>query len=224
MTTGSAESVAEGAAVPPAAARRRPGPPRTYAPDEERGMMIGAAYEMLAGNPSGPVSLSEILARAGLSNRAFYRHFRSKDDLLLAMFEAESARLEAEVSQLTSAADGPRQALEIWIDRNLAISFDTRRMRRARVMLSPEMTRVAGYALAQTGIHQRQRDELARILERGAAAGVFLHTVPVADASLILDILSRIVVRRHDGVEEMDWDTSRRQVLDFVGRAIGSTG
>ncbi len=183
--------------------------------------MISAAYRVLAATRSGGASVSDILAEAGLSTRAFYRHFRSKDDLLMAMFEAESERMATEVAELVEAAAGPRDALETWIGQNLEISFDPRRFRRAQVMLSPEMNRVAGYGLAQVRQQDRQRVELAAILAAGERDGSFAHTDPARDASLILDILHRIILRRHAGVEEMDHDACLRDVLDFVGRAIG---
>ena len=38
-------------------------------------------------------TIAAVLARAGLSTRAFYRHFESKDELFLAMLEQESSSL-----------------------------------------------------------------------------------------------------------------------------------
>ncbi|WP_242419241.1 helix-turn-helix domain-containing protein, partial [Frankia sp. CpI1-P] len=57
--------------------------------------MIRAAYRVLARADSGSVTVSEILTEAQLSTRSFYRHFKSKDQLLLSMFEEESERATA---------------------------------------------------------------------------------------------------------------------------------
>src|SRR5271170_7236967 len=40
-----------------------------------------------------PPRVADIVAEAGLSNQAFYRHFASRDDLLAAVAEAGSRRL-----------------------------------------------------------------------------------------------------------------------------------
>ena len=204
------------------AATRRPGPPRNYAPDDERRMMIEAAYRILSATDSGTASVAEILAEAGLSNRAFYRHFRSKDELFMAMFEAESRRFQAELERRVAKASGPGEALLICIEQILAISFDARRQRRAGVMWSPEMTSAAGYAEAHHENFLRQRDELSRILAQGAQGGVFSHTDPASDAEMILDLLYRFIMRRRDGMEDLDLEQARLHVSDFVSRAVGS--
>ena len=52
---------------------------------DDRQGIIDAAYGCLSEPHSGPISVAAILERAGLSTRAFYRHFASKDELFLAM-------------------------------------------------------------------------------------------------------------------------------------------
>jgi AcrR family transcriptional regulator len=47
--------------------------------------IINAAYRCLAAAAGAPVSITDILEEAGLPTRAFYRHFESKDALLLSM-------------------------------------------------------------------------------------------------------------------------------------------
>ncbi|MCW2688232.1 MAG: betI 13, partial [Mycobacterium sp.] len=55
------------------------------APDEP-GTIIEAAYACLSAPHEGPVPVAAILEEAGVSTRAFYRHFGSKDEMFLAMF------------------------------------------------------------------------------------------------------------------------------------------
>src|SRR5580765_7475821 len=50
----------------------------------ERRLLMQAAIDVMAEHPDRSPRVSDIVARAGLSNSAFYRHFRSKDDLVLA--------------------------------------------------------------------------------------------------------------------------------------------
>ncbi len=53
--------------------------------DDDRGCIVDAAYGCLSEPHSGPIPVAAILQRAGVSTRAFYRHFESKDELFLAM-------------------------------------------------------------------------------------------------------------------------------------------
>src|SRR6202011_339336 len=65
-------------------------PPRTRADADERADIIEAAYACLSAPHEAPVSVAAILDGAGLSTRAFYRHFASKDELFLAMLKRDS--------------------------------------------------------------------------------------------------------------------------------------
>ena len=56
----------------------------------ERSRIIEAAYRCLVDSGGGGLSVTGVLNAAGLSTRAFYRHFDSKDALLLAMFRERS--------------------------------------------------------------------------------------------------------------------------------------
>lgn len=54
--------------------------------DEVRRLIEAGVAVMRRGQSTNP-RVSEIVAEAGLSNQAFYRHFRSKDELLLAILD-----------------------------------------------------------------------------------------------------------------------------------------
>jgi AcrR family transcriptional regulator len=54
--------------------------------DEVRRLIDAGVAVMRDGQGTNP-RVSEIVAQAGLSNQAFYRHFRSKDELLLAILD-----------------------------------------------------------------------------------------------------------------------------------------
>ena len=66
-------------------------------------------------NPDGDeVTVQNVADRAGLSLRAFYRHFPSKDELLLAVFE-EAIRTNAQhLQQEIAASDDPLERVRIF--------------------------------------------------------------------------------------------------------------
>ncbi len=103
----------------------------TFAPDAaERNRLMDAALHVMRRNGFQGASVQDILDRAGLSTRAFYRQFRSKDDLLLAMFRTAS---DPDVDQIArSVAEAPTAlgAVLVWVDQMLSLAFDRRRVRR----------------------------------------------------------------------------------------------
>jgi AcrR family transcriptional regulator len=182
-------------------------------------MMIKATFRVLARQP-GSVSVNDILAEASLSTRSFYRQFRSKSELLLAMIESESDRMIAELNRRVTAASDPKSALVEWIDQHLELCYEPRKRRRIQVMLMPEVVRAPGYAGAQLRLGARQREPLVEILEAGAADGSFTSTQPAADAPKIYDMVLSIVMRAHGDADPKDV-AERTQLLDFIGRALG---
>src|SRR5947199_263952 len=63
--------------------------------DTEERALVEAAHRAMRRNGFSGATVADILAEAGLSTRAFYRHFASKDELLLAMYRRDSSAVAA---------------------------------------------------------------------------------------------------------------------------------
>src|SRR5689334_5973091 len=89
--------------------------PARHRAEAEVRAFITAGLAVLREKGSAGLTVHEVLARAERSTRAFYRHFASKDELLLAIYEHESqasvSDLHARLARSTSAAS----ALDAWI-------------------------------------------------------------------------------------------------------------
>jgi AcrR family transcriptional regulator len=82
--------------------------------ERERTAIIRAAHRLI-GRGAGATPIEDILRGAGVNRRTFYRHFPSKDALVLAMqHEAGELVREALRSATGRAADG-RAAVAAWI-------------------------------------------------------------------------------------------------------------
>jgi AcrR family transcriptional regulator len=185
-------------------------------------MMIEAVYRLLDRPRTTPLAVSEILTEAGLSTRSFYRHFRSKDSLLLAVFEGESERARDDLDAAIGRSADPVGALRQWVAFYHSMTANPRRRRRVRIILSPEITRATGYAAAQARTQEALHARLTRILEDGARTGLFRHTRPEVDAIFIQDVVSSLVARARDGIEFDDPDETLNGLQDFVARAVGA--
>lgn len=54
---------------------------------DPRERIVAAAYELFARRGVRAVGVDELISQSGVANSTFYRHFRSKDDLVLAFLE-----------------------------------------------------------------------------------------------------------------------------------------
>jgi AcrR family transcriptional regulator len=91
---------------------------------EEVRRLIDAGVAVMRRGQSANPRVSEIVSEAGLSNQAFYRHFRSKDELLLAILDDGLRQLvgylEHQMSKETSALGKVRR----WTEGILAQAID----------------------------------------------------------------------------------------------------
>ena len=94
---------------------------------DERGRILDAAYACLTTPHTGPVPIAAILDRAGVSTRAFYRHFASKDALFIAMLEHESDVLVARLERIPDTVHGGAVAqLHAWVAYMFELANDPR--------------------------------------------------------------------------------------------------
>jgi len=91
---------------------------------DERQRLILAGVQEMAEQGSEDPRVADIVRRAGLSNKAFYRNFKSKDELLYAVLE-ESMRLQVEelVARLEPGTK-PLERVRAWILGVLELAID----------------------------------------------------------------------------------------------------
>lgn len=90
-----------------------PDPPKTG-----RARLVHAAIELVYSHGFQAVGIDRILSRAGVTKTTFYKHFESRDDLLVAAIrqrdEWESTAVNAAVKEI--AGDDPRAKLLAFFD------------------------------------------------------------------------------------------------------------
>jgi AcrR family transcriptional regulator len=181
---------------------------------------MDAALHVMRRNGFQGASVQDILDHAGLSTRAFYRQFRSKDDLLLAMFRTASDPDVAEVAGATGAAPTALDAVRTWIDEMLAMAFDPRRVRRL-VIFNSVARQAHGYDEEEAALRSSLTAPLLRALERGSLDGSFPTTDPLPDADAIFDLVWSVA---HPQRRSRSTGPARAkdQVLRFCLPALGA--
>lgn len=197
-------------------------PPSAVSQASERTKIMEAAYRILAENEGAAISIAGVLSAAGLSTRAFYRHFDSKDELLLAMFRRDADRVLAELQGAAAAAPTAKEALRAWIGGMLRLTGDPRRRRRALVLDSAEVNRARGYRAERARYEAAEVAALAQILHRGHGDGSFPLTRPAADAAYVRAALHQAVGEQIAQTAAFGADEAAARVLDFAYRALGT--
>jgi AcrR family transcriptional regulator len=186
----------------------------------ERGQLMDAALKVMRRNGFQGASVQDILDHAGLSTRAFYRQFQSKDDLLLAMFRTASGPDVAQVASQVKDAPVAIDAVHVWIDEILAIAYDRKRIQRL-VMFNTVARQTVGYSDEEASLRDGLINPLLQALRRGSADGSFPTTDPLPDAHAIFDLVWSLAsphVRRQRPIDRAD---ARSHVLRFTLPALG---
>ena len=185
----------------------------------ERSRILDAAYRCLH-RDGAPVSVTAILAEAGLSTRAFYRHFDSKDTLVLAMLRQDTERVHAALTEAATTAPTAAEALRRWIEGFLSLATDPAERPHVLVMASEELPHTLGYAAERARLTNAHRSALSAILTRGRADGTLPRADPPADArviaSALLDTFHGLLC------DPSDPPAATGPLLGFTFRALGA--
>jgi AcrR family transcriptional regulator len=187
----------------------------------EQKALMRAAYRLMDANPSGPTSLQDILDEAGLSTRAFYRSFGSKDELLVAMYRIDSQRAITELHEAVASSQSPRHAVIAWIDHWMSITFDQRRARHLRVLTSAEARNAEGMRDVTNDNDRESISVLTQVLSTGLLSGEFPTIEPANDArafqaAVVSLVQARILKEHTPGAVE-----AARHLRSLIGRAAG---
>jgi AcrR family transcriptional regulator len=95
----------------------------TYATEVRRLLDAGLEVMRTCGTTSRP-RVTDIVAAAGLSNDAFYRHFPSKDALVAAILEDGTERLQSYLAHQMTKEPTPQGKVRRWVQGVLAQAAD----------------------------------------------------------------------------------------------------
>ena len=183
---------------------------------------IKTAVEILGETGRTDFTVQEVVARSKTSLRAFYQHFSSKDELLIALLErtmAQSAQAwRAETTGLDSTG-----AIKLIIDRISAEPESSTQdsLNRAMNLYNQHLaeTRPRDYARVLSPLHELIRD----VVQRGITEGVFRANLDVGPAAAIVMQTILGALRLHWlGAELTGAPIDAAHLYDFCIRALGT--
>ncbi|OBH14311.1 TetR/AcrR family transcriptional regulator [Mycobacterium sp. E3247] len=87
---------------------------------EEVERILAAAVRVMERVAPEPPRVSDIVAEAGTSNKAFYRYFAGKDDLILAVMERGVGIVVSYLEHQMAKESEPRERVARWIEGTMA--------------------------------------------------------------------------------------------------------
>lgn len=190
-------------------------------PDPQvRVAILSAASKIVREDGVRTFSIAQVLARAQLSTRAFYRHFASKDELVSAVFLGMASVEMMRLRRRMAGAVDPVHAVAAWIDGRLELAFndeirsDLRQMSveaQSQMFASPELIGPAYGEILRPLVEQ---------LGRGRELGLFTDIDPDDEALSIQGVVWSNVERQW-AVGSCDPDELRERVQRFCLRGLG---
>ncbi|MCU0756402.1 MAG: TetR/AcrR family transcriptional regulator [Xanthomonadales bacterium] len=156
-----------------------------------RQRVLDAALRCFARDGFHGASMQQICAEAGVSPGALYRYFRSKDDLIVALVEADREHALAMLHAALDRAD-PRDGLRALVGAAAADLQDPDRMA-MRLEVSAEAARNPRAREAVLELYRAAIAVIAAHIAKGQALGVYGTHLPA-------DALARLLIALGDGV------------------------
>jgi AcrR family transcriptional regulator len=166
-----------------------------------RDAILAAALEALTESPDA--SLNAIAKRAGVANATLYRHFPTREELVLATYEREVRRLVDAAGQLLRE-QAPIDALRSWVERLARYAVTKHGLADAlRKATTP------GSDLSSTDTYGAIVAALDRLLQANVSAGTLR---PGLDADDVILALAGLWQLDPAG----DWKAQAQRIYDIV--------
>lgn len=193
---------------------------RYEAAADEVGRIIEATYRVIEHTGTVEPTIRDILAEAGLSTQAFYRHFPSKDALLLVLLDDGRRRLTEYLAHRMHKAHDPAAKVRTWIEGVLAQATDHDAAARTRPFLANMARLTEQYPDEQRAAVREMIDLLVTAIADGVARGTISSDTPSGDATAIYH-LTISAMQSHVLARSTPPKAETEQVVSFSLRALG---
>ena len=173
-----------------------------------RDAILAAALEALTASPDA--SLNAIAKRAGVANATLYRHFPTREDLVLATYQHEVQNL-VDAADILMREPAPIDALRSWVERLARYAVTKHGLADAlRKATSP------GSDLSSTDTYDAIVAALDRLLRANVSAGTLRPGLEADDVILALAGLWQLDAAT-------DWKAQAQRIYDIVLSGLQSS-
>jgi AcrR family transcriptional regulator len=170
--------------------------------------------------------VADILADAGLSNQAFYRHFQSKEELLLAVLDQGGRQLDEYLRKRMAAKDNPIDKVRAWIRGFTAQAIRPKAAAATRPFMFPSARLYERFPQEIPAVEKLFLESVTGALKDAKKAKLVRADLdPVTDAVFMYDLVKNWLERqlRQDPLPPETEIAKRAEKLEsFIIRAIGA--
>jgi AcrR family transcriptional regulator len=169
--------------------------------------IVKAAIELFGEHGVGGTSLQMIADALGVTKAAVYHQFKTKDDIVVAVAEAELARLETAIDAAEAEAD-PTRARSVLVARIVDLAVERRRME-STLLGDPVLVRFFAH-------HEPFRRVMSRLYR------LLMGDDGASDARVPAAMLTAAIggAVMHPLVADLDDETLRAQLLRLARRFL----
>jgi len=181
--------------------------------------LITAGVEEMSASDTVDPRVSDIVRRARLSNKAFYRHFRSKDELLTAILE-EALRVQyGRVRDRMDKLGDPLERIRSWVREILSQAIDPASAAATRPLVVHQARLLESLGEELWTSVDRLKELLRDAIAAAVASGELPQADPESDAEAIYHLTigwmhARLVDRQAANVEEAE------RIVEFAVRGL----
>jgi AcrR family transcriptional regulator len=186
--------------------------------EADRQRALAAARLVMARSGIWGIKVETVIAESGLSNRAFYRCFSDKHDLLRAVIEEHYRDLAEGSRRIFRDAVTPIEGLREWIEMMTALADPRSAGLTAALTRHWQEVRLAypeAVEAAVDEVHQLLAEQLRAVRDMG-----YPHIRPTLDAG-VLYLLTRAVMQQQViGRPPVNLELARRLVWPIIYRSL----
>jgi AcrR family transcriptional regulator len=184
--------------------------------------LIDASFTLIRKTGNLEPKVEEIVRTAGLSNQAFYKHFRSKDELLVAVLDEGIRKLSGYLQHRMQQAQSSEQQVRAWIAGVLEQALN-RAAAAATRPFALSRARLAELFPAEVTESETQLTAMLReVIHAAVANGELPDADAVRDAEIIYDLVMGWVQRKLAGPLPPK-RTDAAHLVEFAMRGLGGS-
>jgi AcrR family transcriptional regulator len=196
---------------------------RTVA-EAEVGRLVAASLVVIERTGRLEPRVSEIVKEAGLSNQAFYRHFESKHELLVAVLDHGVEMLTGYLAHRMSRVDTPAAKVREWLRGLLAQALDPRGAAATRPFALSRGRLAESYPDEVAASERRLTALLHAPLSDGAASGTPQARDPERDAEALYWLAMGFVqARLASGATPNERDAAHLEAFALSGAGLDAS-
>lgn len=188
--------------------------------EDEISRLVEATYTVMARSGDLSPTVRDILSEAELSNQAFYRHFRSKDELLLVVLDDGRRRLVEHLERRMNRADGPVGEIDAWIRGAMAQAADPEAAARTRPFVADVGRLADRYPDEQRSSERLLLEPLEAAIRSAETQGLASPLDPPRDAMAVYGL----TLQAMEAHIRADTRPSRPEIAHLVSFALTALG